>query len=104
MEEIEYILLLKQDLFELFKIQLKKDFEGSGLNGDFADNLPSAFEDLRENRNGLRPFPTRKTKPQFEKCRLLNRQIGEVLYSLGNMVQCESSLELRSEEKKDKVT
>jgi len=48
LEEIEYILLLKEDLFELFKIQLKKDFEGSGLNGDFAEDLPSAFEDLKE--------------------------------------------------------
>ena len=40
--------LLKEDLFELFKIQLKKDFEVSGRNGDFVENLPSQFDSLRE--------------------------------------------------------
>lgn len=35
--------LLKEQLFDLFKSQLKKDFEGAGLNGDFADTLPSEF-------------------------------------------------------------
>ncbi|PBQ30394.1 hypothetical protein CNR22_00985 [Sphingobacteriaceae bacterium] len=40
--------LLKEDFFELFKVQLKKDFEGSGLNGDFAETLPPAFESLKE--------------------------------------------------------
>lgn len=40
--------LLIEDLFELFKIQLKKDFEGSGRNGDFAEHLPSQFDTLKE--------------------------------------------------------
>ncbi|MBL7933634.1 MAG: hypothetical protein JNL60_17155 [Bacteroidia bacterium] len=35
--------LLKEQLFDLFKSQLKKDFEGAGLNGDFADALPADF-------------------------------------------------------------
>lgn len=38
--------LLKEQLFDLFKSQLKKDFEGAGLNGDFADTVPSDFEAL----------------------------------------------------------
>ncbi len=29
----------KPDLFEKFKLQLQKDFEGAGLNGDFANDL-----------------------------------------------------------------
>lgn len=49
MEEIEVKnQLLQQDLFELFKIQLRKDFETSGLDADFVDTLPSAFELLKE--------------------------------------------------------
>lgn len=52
MEEIDINKqLLQQDLFDLFKIQLKKDFEGSGLNGDFAENLPSEFNSLKEKIN-----------------------------------------------------
>jgi hypothetical protein len=38
--------LLKHDLFELFKTQLKKDFESSGLGGDFVDHLSSEFREL----------------------------------------------------------
>lgn len=37
---------LKEQLFDLFKLQLKKDFEGAGLNGDFAETLPTDFEPL----------------------------------------------------------
>jgi hypothetical protein len=36
----------RPDLFEKFKLQLKKDFEGSGLNGDFADALEPRFENI----------------------------------------------------------
>jgi len=39
--------LLKEDLFRLFKIQLKKDFEGAGANADFADTLPREFDVLK---------------------------------------------------------
>ncbi len=39
--------LLKEDLFLLFKIQLKKDFESSGIAGDFVDTLPYGFEMIR---------------------------------------------------------
>jgi hypothetical protein len=39
--------LLQHDLFELFKTQVKKDFESSGLNGDFVDHLFSEFKELR---------------------------------------------------------
>src|SRR5688500_14527192 len=35
--------LLKENLFDLFKLQLQKDFQGSGLSSDFAINLPSDF-------------------------------------------------------------
>ena len=40
--------LLKEDLFELFRLQLKKDFEGAGANGDFADTLPAVFDLIRK--------------------------------------------------------
>jgi hypothetical protein len=39
--------LQKEDLFELFKQQLKKDFEGAGLNADFTAFLPLNFEELK---------------------------------------------------------
>jgi len=39
--------LLKEDLFDLFKIQLKKDFENAGASGDFADDLPQNFDALK---------------------------------------------------------
>jgi hypothetical protein len=40
--------LLKEDLFVLFKNQLKKDFESSGLNADFVDSLPKDFDALKQ--------------------------------------------------------
>lgn len=40
--------LSQQDLFALFKIQLKKDFESCGQNSQFIDALPSGFDYLRE--------------------------------------------------------
>ena len=40
--------LSEQDFFQLFKTQLKKDFEGSGINGDFTDNLLPDFHLLKE--------------------------------------------------------
>ena len=33
--------LIRENLFELFKIQLKKDFDSCSLSTDFIDNLPS---------------------------------------------------------------
>ena len=39
--------LLKEDLFRLFKEQMKKDFEGSGNNADFADSLPQQYDNLK---------------------------------------------------------
>jgi hypothetical protein len=39
--------LQKEDLFELFKRQLKKDFEGAGLSADFTASLPINFEELK---------------------------------------------------------
>jgi hypothetical protein len=38
--------LQKEDLFDLFKRQLKKDFEGAGLNGDFTEKLPADFDSM----------------------------------------------------------
>ena len=38
--------LLNDELFALFCTQLKKDFEGAGLNGDFADRIPRQFDEL----------------------------------------------------------
>lgn len=40
--------LMKEDLFLLFKMQLKKDFESSGLSGDFVDHLPFGFELIKD--------------------------------------------------------
>lgn len=36
----------RDDLFELFKLQLKKDFESCGMEGGFAEHLPSVYENL----------------------------------------------------------
>lgn len=38
--------LLKEQLFGLFKQQLKKDFEGAGLDGDFAESLASDYSEV----------------------------------------------------------
>ena len=38
----------KPDLFEKFKMQLQKDFEGAGLNGDFAGTLSPDYNALLE--------------------------------------------------------
>ncbi len=40
--------LLQQELFELFRLQLKKDFEVSGCDVDFIENLPVNFDRLRD--------------------------------------------------------
>jgi hypothetical protein len=39
-------LTVNNHLLELFKTQLKKDFESSGLNGDFVGHLSSEFKEL----------------------------------------------------------
>lgn len=39
--------LIRENLFDLFKIQLKKDFDSCSLSTDFIDNLPSQFELLK---------------------------------------------------------
>lgn len=39
---------LKEHLFELFKQQLKKDFDHSSVDSAFISELPSAFEDLKK--------------------------------------------------------
>ena len=36
-----------ESLFDLFKAQLKKDFEGAGLSGTFTDSLPDQFDQLK---------------------------------------------------------
>lgn len=49
MEELDVnSYLLKENLFDLFKAQLKKDFEGAGMNGGFADELPPEFNTIKE--------------------------------------------------------
>ena len=40
--------LQQEDLFELFRLQLKKDFESCGLDATFTDGLPSIFEELQK--------------------------------------------------------
>lgn len=40
--------LSDQNLFGLFSLQLKKDFEGAGLSTAFMDGLPAGFCDLSE--------------------------------------------------------
>ena len=48
MEELDVnTYLLKENLFDLFKLQLKKDFEGAGASADFADHLPSEYNALK---------------------------------------------------------
>ena len=39
--------LMQADLFQLFKQQLKKDFEGAGLKGEFVEELPAEFDELK---------------------------------------------------------
>lgn len=49
MEELNPIeSLASEDLFVLFKQQLKKDFEGAGINGDFSDEMLPDFSALKE--------------------------------------------------------
>jgi hypothetical protein len=40
--------LFKQDLYELFKFQLTKDFESAGLDITFTKNLPKELKALRD--------------------------------------------------------
>ena len=39
--------LQQEDLFELFRAQLRKDFEISGLDASFTENLPAQYAELR---------------------------------------------------------
>ena len=39
--------LLKLDLLEAFKLQLKKDFESSSCNADFVDGLAPGYDSLK---------------------------------------------------------
>ena len=50
MDELPDIItgISKPDLFEKFKIQLQKDFEGAGLNGDFANALQQDYNVILE--------------------------------------------------------
>lgn len=49
MEELDInTSLLKENLFELFKAQLKKDFESAGVNAGFTEQLPCDFEAMRQ--------------------------------------------------------
>ena len=45
--------LVKENIFELFRLQLKKDFEGAGINADFTEKLPN---ELRLLKNYLLQF------------------------------------------------
>lgn len=48
MEELTVVESLAcEDLFVLFRQQLKKDFEGAGINGDFCEALIPDFTDLK---------------------------------------------------------
>lgn len=48
MDELEvYNSLATQNLFDLFKSQLKKDFETCALSTDFIDNLPQQYNLLK---------------------------------------------------------
>lgn len=48
MEELDIkAALARNDLFTLFKLQLKKDFEGAGADATFTDGLPLQLEDLK---------------------------------------------------------
>jgi hypothetical protein len=48
MNELEiYNSLATENLFDLFKFQLKKDFETCALNTDFIDNLPQQYDLLK---------------------------------------------------------
>jgi|SRR4051812_8963116 hypothetical protein len=49
MEELEINdQLQKENLFELFKQQLKKDLDSSGIGSDFVETLPSDFYLLKD--------------------------------------------------------
>lgn len=48
MEELDLnTYLFKQDLFELFKFQLSKDFESAGIDITFTQKLPQQLEALK---------------------------------------------------------
>jgi hypothetical protein len=48
MEELDPVSNLSNvELFQLFKQQLKKDFEGAGIDAAFTDNLSSDFLELK---------------------------------------------------------
>jgi hypothetical protein len=40
--------LQQEDLFELFRLQLKKDFESCGIDSAFTDGLPAGYDALRK--------------------------------------------------------
>lgn len=40
--------LLQQELFELFRLQLRKDFEVSGCDAGFTAHLPLSFDQLKD--------------------------------------------------------
>jgi hypothetical protein len=39
--------LVRENIFELFRLQMKKDFEGAGINADFTNDLAKGIEALR---------------------------------------------------------
>lgn len=61
--------LIKENLFELFKMQLKKDFSTCGLSIDFIENLPVYFGDLKF-------VILQQLKPLFK----TNSQLSNLLY------------------------
>ncbi len=43
----EQLQLQQQGLFELFRLQLKKDFEGAGLDAGFCEHIPQEWSILK---------------------------------------------------------
>lgn len=43
----EQFQLQQQDLFEMFRLQLKKDFDGAGLASGFCEHLPAEWTTLK---------------------------------------------------------
>ena len=84
--------LLKEDLFAAFKMQLKKDFESSGVNGDFVEAVPSEFLLMRQ-------YIINNTGALFKNSSLLSALLYRVDISEGQLKRSqEKSMDLSFEE------
>lgn len=78
MEEIEISSLLSRDLFEKFREQMKRDFEGAGLDASFTQVLPLDLESLLTSVEAHIPFQKASALSSLlYRIDLSERQIGD---------------------------